>query len=81
MADNKQEVKKELVAFADFEFQGHQFKVGNKFVAPFNMKQDVTFDQFRKVEGKKAKPKGTTFTLETKKGSETDFSRVILPVE
>lgn len=77
----KQEVKKELVAFADFEFQGHQFKVGDKFVAPFNMKQDVTFDQFRKVEGKKSKPKGTTFTLEVKKGSETDFSRVILPVE
>ena len=81
MADNKQEVKKELVAFADFEFQGHQFKVGDKFVAPFNMKQDVTFDQFRKVEGKKSKPKGTTFTLEVKKGSETDFTRVILPVE
>jgi len=77
----KQEVKKGLVAFAEFEFQGHQFKVGDSFIPPFNMKQDETFDQFRKVEGKKVKPKGTTFTLEVKKGSETDYSRVILPVE
>lgn len=80
MADKK-EVNKELVAFAEFEFQGHQFKVGDKFVPPFNLKQDATFDQFRKVEGKNKKPKGITFTLEVKKGSETDYTRVILPVE
>ena len=80
MAD-KQEVKKELVAFADFEFQGRQFKAGDKFAPTFNMKQDATFDQFRNVEGKNKKPKGTTFTLEVKKGNETDVVRVILPVE
>ena len=76
----KPEVKKEgFVAFADFEFQGHQFKVGDKFVPPFNLKVDASFDQFRKVESKKAK--GTTFLLEVKKGSETDYVRAILPVE
>lgn len=77
----KQEVKKDLIAFADFEFQGHQFKVGDKFIPPFNLKIDTAFDQFRKVEGKNKKPKGTTFTLEVKKGNETDFVRAILPVE
>lgn len=80
MAD-KQEVKKGLVAFAEFEFQGHKFKIGDSFTPPFNMKQDATFDQFRNIEGKNKKPKGTTFTLEVKKGSEADFTRVILPVE
>ena len=80
MAD-KQEAKKDLIVFAEFEFQGHQFKVGDKFVPPFNMKLDTAFDQFRKVESKNKKPKGTTFSLEVKKGNETDVVRTILPVE
>jgi len=76
------EVKNEYTAYADFELLGKTFKVGEKFVPPFNFTLDKEFLDFRAVERKGKMPRGVVFTYPgAVVNREQLINRAILPIE
>lgn len=83
----------EFVAFADFEWDGEQYKSGDTFVPPKGFERDENFEQFRNMDNIKRPGlvQGIPFAYQVKvadrKNQETgqtepifDSRRVVLPV-
>lgn len=80
-----EEVKAGLKAYAEFEFRGKAYKVGDAFVVPADLVPDANMEQFRRVSNKKAtSPLGKVFYYEIPSNDpekENEVRQVILPVQ
>ncbi len=84
--DEKEEVKEEVKekgfkVYAEFEFRGRQYKVGESFVPSAGLLPDPALDEFRRVSTRKNEAKGRTFYYEILGKEEPEIIRVVLPVE
>ncbi len=81
------ETKKQLVAYAPFEFKGQAYRVGDVFVAPAGVERDPAFDELRRVEKRRGNDGefGLAFVEQggwvDKQKTERNVDRHILPVK
>ena len=78
------EVKKNLKAYAEFEFRGKKYKAGDEFAPPSDLTPDTSYDELLRTGLKEAAQKGKAYFEEIKprkRDEDSTVIRYIFPVE